>query len=32
MKEVVDWRNEVVDMEEELLKSVKMELGLKNWY
>lgn len=32
MKEVVDWRNEVIDMEEELLKSVKVELGLKNWY
>lgn len=29
MKEIVDWRNEIVDLEAELLESVKGELGLK---
>ena len=31
VKEVVDWRNDVVDLEEMLLARVKAELGLKDW-
>ena len=31
MKEIVDWRGEVVDMEKELLVDIKNELGLKRW-
>ena len=30
IKEVVDWRNEVIDMEGELLKIVKAKLGFEN--
>ena len=32
IREIVDWRNEVIDMEAELLKAIKTELGLKKWY
>ncbi len=32
MKELVDWRGEVIDIEKELLITVKAALGLKNWY
>ena len=31
IKEIVDWRNEVIDLEEEILKSAKAELGLMKW-
>lgn len=31
IKELVDWRNEVIDVERELLADVKAALGVKNW-
>lgn len=31
MKEIIDWRGDVVDVERALLKTVQRELGLKNW-
>lgn len=31
IKELVDWRNEMVDMEEMLVRAVKAELGLEDW-